>query len=49
MVDDGKWNCIVSDRSKEDNIQSAKVMGKDRLEVNWKYGDDYEKILGKIQ
>ncbi len=30
-------------------IKSAKVMGEDRLEVTWKYGDVYEKILGEIQ
>lgn len=30
-------------------IASAKVMGEDRLEVAWKYGDVYEKILGEMQ
>ncbi len=30
-------------------IESAKVMGEDRLEVAWKYGDVYEKILGEMQ
>lgn len=30
-------------------IASAKVMGEDRLEVVWKYGDVYEKILGEMQ
>jgi len=30
-------------------IESAKVMGEDRLEVTWKYGDVYEKILGEMQ
>lgn len=30
-------------------IASAKVMDEDRLEVAWKYGDVYEKILGEIQ
>ncbi|MDE5777996.1 MAG: hypothetical protein K2I10_05750 [Lachnospiraceae bacterium] len=30
-------------------IASTKVMGEDRLEVSWKYGDVYEKILGKMQ
>ena len=30
-------------------IESAKVMGEDRLEVVWKFGDVYEKILGEMQ
>lgn len=30
-------------------IASAKVMDEDRLEVTWKYGDVYEKILGEMQ
>lgn len=30
-------------------IASAKVMGEDRLEVTWKYGNIYEKILSEIQ
>lgn len=30
-------------------IASAKVLGEDRLEVTWKYGDIYEKILSEIQ
>lgn len=30
-------------------IASAKVMGEDRLEVTWKYGDIYKKILSEIQ
>lgn len=30
-------------------IESAKVMGEDRLEVVWKFGDVYEKILGKMR
>ena len=30
-------------------IESAKVMGEDRLEVVWKFGDVYEKILGEIR
>lgn len=30
-------------------IASAKVMGEDRLEVDWKYGDVFEKILGEMQ
>jgi len=30
-------------------IASAKVMGEDRLEVVWKFGDVYEKILGEMQ
>ena len=28
-------------------IERAKVMGEDRLEVVWKYGDVYEKILSE--
>lgn len=30
-------------------IESAKVMGEDRLEVVWKFGDVYEKILGEMR
>lgn len=30
-------------------IESAKVMGEDRLEVTWKHQDVYEKILGEMQ
>lgn len=30
-------------------IGSTKVAGKDRLEVTWRYGDVYEKILGEMQ
>lgn len=30
-------------------IESAKVMGEDRLEVTWKHQDIYEKILGEMQ
>lgn len=30
-------------------IESAKVMGEDRLEVVWKLGDVYEKILGEMR
>ena len=30
-------------------ITSAEVIGEDRLEVKWKYGDIYEKILSEIQ
>ena len=30
-------------------IESAKVMGEDRLEVVWKFGDFYEKILGEMR
>lgn len=30
-------------------IESAKVMGEDRLEVAWKFGDVYEKILGEMR
>ena len=30
-------------------IESAKVMGEDRLEVVWKFGDVYEKILGEVR
>ncbi|MDE7331842.1 MAG: recombinase family protein, partial [Lachnospiraceae bacterium] len=30
-------------------ITSAEVIGEDRLEVTWKYGDIYEKILSEIQ
>lgn len=29
-------------------IESAKVMGEDRLEVVWKYGDVCKKILGEM-
>lgn len=29
-------------------IASAKVMCEERLEVTWKYGDIYEKILGEM-
>lgn len=30
-------------------IESAKVMGEDRLEVTWKHQDIYEKILDEMQ
>ena len=30
-------------------IESAKVMGEDRLEVVWKFGNVYEKILGEMR
>lgn len=30
-------------------IESAKVMGEDKLEVVWKFGDVYEKILGEMR
>ena len=30
-------------------IESVKVMGEDRLEVVWKFGDVYEKILGEMR
>ena len=30
-------------------IESAKVIGEDRLEVVWKFGDVYEKILGEMR
>ena len=30
-------------------IESAKVMGEDGLEVVWKFGDVYEKILGEMR
>lgn len=30
-------------------IESAKVMGEDKLEVTWEYQDVYEKILGEMQ
>lgn len=30
-------------------IESAKVMGENRLEVVWKFWDVYEKILGEMQ
>lgn len=30
-------------------IESAKMMGEDRLEVVWKFGDVYEKILGEMR
>lgn len=30
-------------------IESAKVMGEDRLQVVWKFGDVYEKILGEMR
>lgn len=30
-------------------IERAKVMGEDRLEVVWKFGDVYEKILGEMR
>ncbi len=29
-------------------VESAKVVGEDRLEVTWKYQDVYEKILGEM-
>ncbi|WP_330380545.1 recombinase family protein [Blautia obeum] len=30
-------------------IESAKVIGEDKMEVTWKYQDVYEKILGEMQ
>lgn len=30
-------------------IESAKVIGKNRLEVTWKHQDVYEKILAEMQ
>lgn len=30
-------------------IESAEVMGEDRLEVTWKHQDVYERILGEMQ
>ena len=30
-------------------IESAKVMREERLEVVWKFGDFYEKILGEMR
>ena len=30
-------------------IESAKVMREERLEVVWKFGDVYEKILGEMR
>ena len=29
-------------------IESAKVIGEDKMEVTWKYQDVYEKILGHL-
>ena len=36
-------------RGMDSLIKSAKVMGEDRLEVVWKFGDVYEKILGEMR
>ena len=30
-------------------IESAKVIGEDKMEVTWKYQDVYEEILGEMQ